>query len=89
MSPPEAGGDDGVVVQYRVVVGKKDERVAGPDDAAVVVTVPLDVVIAPGFDATFEYMRGRLKSTGSTGALLALLKSGRAQAELVALASGG
>ena len=29
-------------IQYRVVVGKKDERVDGPDDADVVVTVPLD-----------------------------------------------
>ena len=78
-----------VVVQYRIVVGKKDERVEGPDDATVVVTVPMDVVRADGFDATFEYMRGRLKSTGSTGALLALLKSGRAQAELAAIAARG
>ena len=87
MSAAADAGD--VVVQYRVVVGKKDERVEGPDDAAVVVTVPMDVVAADGFDATFEYMRGRLKSTGSTGALLALLKSGRAQAELAAIATRG
>ena len=30
-----------VSVQYRIVVGKKDERVEGPDDADVVITVPL------------------------------------------------
>ena len=38
-------------VQYRVVVGKKDERVDGPDDAELVVTAPLDVVTAADFDA--------------------------------------
>jgi hypothetical protein len=78
-----------VTVQYRVVVGKKDERVEGPDDADVVVTVPMDVAAAADFDATFEFMRGRLKSTGSTGALFVLLKSGRAQAELQAIAARG
>jgi hypothetical protein len=78
-----------VTVQYRVVVAKKDERVEGPDDADVVVTVPMDVAAADDFDATFEFMRGRLKSTGSTGALFDLLKSGRAQAELQAIAARG
>ena len=74
-------------VQYRVVVGKKDERVDGPDDADVVVTVPLDVVNAPGFDATVEYMRGKLKAAGHTGLLLDLLKSGDATTALAALAA--
>ena len=38
-------------VQYRVIVGKKDELVDGPDDADLVVTAPLDEVRADGFDA--------------------------------------
>ena len=45
-------------VQYRVVLGKKDERVEGPDDADVVVTAPFDVVSSDGFDATIEFIRG-------------------------------
>jgi hypothetical protein len=69
-----AAGD--VTAQYRVATSSKDERVDGPDDAAVVVTVPLEDITAPDFDPTVAYMRGRLKSTGSTGALFTLLKSG-------------
>ena len=74
-------------VQYRVVVGKKDERIEGPDDADVVVTAPLDVVTAEGFDATVEFMRGRVKAAGHTGRLLELLKSGDATSRLSQLAS--
>lgn len=74
-------------VQYRVVVGKKDEIVDGPDDAEVVVTVPLTDVVADGFDPTVAYMQGKLKSSGSTGALLELLRSGEAAAALSRLAS--
>jgi hypothetical protein len=76
-----------MTVQYRVVVGKKDERVAGPDDADIVVTVPIDVVTEPGFDPTIEFMRGRLKAAGHTGKLLELLKSGDATRALTTLAS--
>jgi hypothetical protein len=76
-----------VTVQYRVVVGKKDERVEGPDDADVVVTVPLDVVTADGFDATVEFMRGRLKTNGPSGALLDALKRGEVQLAVSRLAS--
>ena len=43
-------------VQYRVVVGKKDERVDGPDDADIVFTSPVEIARAPGFDATVEFM---------------------------------
>ena len=75
-----------MTVQYRVVVGKKDERVEGPDDAEIVITVPLDVARSAGFDATVEYMRGKLKAAGHTGQLLDLLKSGEATAALVRLA---
>jgi putative sterol carrier protein len=74
-------------VQYRVVVGKKDEIVEGPDDAEVVVTVPLTDVVADGFDPTVAYMQGKLKSSGSTGALLELLRSGEAGTALSRLAS--
>lgn len=74
-------------VQYRVVVAKRDERVDGPDEASVVVTAPLAVASAEGFDATVEFMRGRVKATGHTGELLDVLKSGAATAALSALAS--
>jgi hypothetical protein len=76
-----------VTVQYRVVIGKKDERVEGPDDADVVMSVPLDVARASDFDATVEYMRGKLKASGHTGRLLQLLKSGDATAALSRLAN--
>jgi hypothetical protein len=66
-------------VQYRVVVAKKDERVDGPDDADVVVTVPLVDAAADGFDPTVAFMRGVLKAAGDTGVVLEVLKSGAAQ----------
>lgn len=75
-------------VQYRVVVGKKDELVDGPDDADAIVTVALADVIAAGFDPTIAFMQGRLKSTGSTGVLLDVLRSGEAAAELGRIAAG-
>ncbi len=65
-------------VQYRVVVAKKDERVDGPDDADVVVTVPLVDAAADGFDPTVAYMRGVLKASGHTGVVLDALRSGAA-----------
>lgn len=63
-------------VQYRVVAAKKDERIEGPDDADIVFTVPVAVAADPEFDATVEFMRGRLKAAGHTGRILELLKSG-------------
>jgi hypothetical protein len=75
-----------VSVQYRVVIGKKDERVAGPDDAQVVITAPLEIVRAPGFDATVEFMRGKVKAAGHSGHVLALLKSGAVTQSLAELA---
>jgi putative sterol carrier protein len=79
---------DARTVQYRVIVGKKDELVDGPDDADVVITVPLTDVLAGGFDPAVAYMQGRLKSTGSTGALFDLLRSGEAAGALTRLANG-
>lgn len=73
-------------VQFRVEVTKKDVRTSGADDAAIVLTVPLAVAADPGFDATVEFMRGRLKATGHTGDVLAVLKSGEATQALGALA---
>ena len=74
-------------IQYRVVVAKRDERVEGPDDASVVITVPVAVAASDDFDATVEFMRGRLKASGHTGELLDLLRSGGATSDLHRLAS--
>ena len=68
-------------VQYRVVLGKKDEIVIGPDDADVVITVPQadcrsDLVVA--------YMQGRLKAAGHTGVLFEVFRSGAAKKVLKA-----
>ncbi len=63
-------------VQYRVGFGKKDEVVEGPDDATVVVSVAAADAAGAALDPAVAFMRGKLKSTGSTGALLELLKSG-------------
>lgn len=74
-------------VQYRVVVAKKDERVGGPDDADIVITVPVVDAAAEDFDPTIAYMRGKLKAAGHTGHILDVLESGEAKtaiAELVA-----
>jgi hypothetical protein len=74
-------------IQYRVIVGKKDEIVDGPDDADVVITVPLADVLTDDFDPAVAYMQGKLKSTGSTGALFDLIRSGAAATALTQLAS--
>jgi hypothetical protein len=76
-----------VSVQYRVVVGKKDERVDGPDDADAVFTVPLVDAAAEDFDPTVAYMRGKLKAAGHTGVVLDALKSGDAAAAIAGLVS--
>ena len=74
-------------VQYRVVVAKKDERVEGPDDADVVVSVPLVDAAADDFDPTVAYMRGALKASGHTGVILDALKSGAAADAISRLAA--
>ncbi|MFT5025822.1 MAG: hypothetical protein ACI9CV_000574, partial [Ilumatobacter sp.] len=65
-------------VQYRVVVAKKDERIDGPDDADIVITVAVVDAAADDFDPTVAFMRGKLKAAGHTGQILDLLKSGDA-----------
>ncbi len=72
-------------VQYKVVVAKKDERVDGPDDAEIVITVPLVDAAADDFDPTVAFMRGKLKAAGHTGQILDLLKSGDATRAIAAL----
>jgi hypothetical protein len=70
-------------IQYRVVRGKRDELVDGPDDATVVITIGLADV---GLDPTVAYMQGRLKAAGHTGVLLDALRSGQVATALAALA---
>jgi hypothetical protein len=72
-------------VRYVVVVAKKDERVEGPDDAEIVITVPLVDAAADDFDPTVAFMRGKLKAVGHAGQILDLLKSGEAATALAAL----
>ena len=72
-------------VQYRVVVAKKDERTDGPDDADIVVTVPVVDAAADDFDPTVAFMRGKLKASGHSGEILDLLKSGAAATAIAAL----
>lgn len=71
-------------IQYRVVFGKNDEAVEGPDDADV-------VVVVPSSDATAKpeiaFMQGKLKSTGPTGPLFDAFADGSAAAALSRLAS--
>ena len=60
-------------VQYRIVLGKKDEIVVGEADADLVVTIAkADCALDP----TVAYMQGKLKTVGSTGLLFELLESG-------------
>ena len=68
-------------LQVRVVLGKKDERVHGPDGADVVITVG---VADLALDPTVAFMQGRLKATGDTGPLFELLRSGQVAAALAA-----
>ena len=71
-------------VQYRVVFGKGDECIDGPDDAGVVV---ICAAADAGIDPTVAYMQGKLKATGNTGVILAQLWSGDAQRVISRLAS--
>lgn len=73
-----------MTIQYRVVFGKNDEAVEGPDDASVVVTIGVaDAALAP----TTAFMQGKLKNTGSTGELFTALRDGSAAAAITRLAS--
>ncbi len=71
-------------IQYRVAHGKNDEESDGPDDAEVVVTI---AAADAALDPTVAYMQGKLKSTGSTAALLEVLRNGDAGTVISRLAS--
>jgi hypothetical protein len=73
-----------MAAQYRVAFGKNDEAVDGPDDASVVITI---AAADASLDPTVAFMQGKLKSTGSTGELLAELRSGQAAETISRLAS--
>jgi putative sterol carrier protein len=63
-------------IQFRLVVAKKDERVEGPDSAMTVATINL---ADANLDPSEAFMRGKLKITGPTGPLFAVLSSGEAK----------
>lgn len=71
-------------MQLRLTAGRGEVRVEGPDDADVVITLS-------GADAELDpavaFMIGKLKTSGSTGALLDALADGRVAAALSRLAS--
>ena len=69
-------------VQYRVVLGKRNEIVTGPEDADVVISVG---AADRGLDPTVAYMQGKLKATGDTGLLFERLKSGEIAGALARL----
>ena len=72
-----------MTVQYRVVFGKKDEAVSGPDDAAVVMSIG---VADAALDPAVAFMQGRLKATGPSAVIFDAFRSGAAAAEIARLA---
>ena len=58
-------------------------NVAGDDGAELVITMPL---ADAALDPTVAFMQGKLKSTGSTGRLFEVLKSGEAAKAIADLA---
>ncbi|MEP6658782.1 MAG: hypothetical protein ABJD24_02560 [Acidimicrobiales bacterium] len=69
-------------VQVRLALSKREERVDGPDDADVIVTIGVaDAAVEP----TVAYMQGKLKATGHTGRLIEALQSGEIAAAVARL----
>ena len=69
-------------VQVRLALSKREERVDGPDDADVVVTIGVaDAAVEPAV----AYMQGKLKATGHTGRLIEALQSGEIAAAVARL----
>jgi hypothetical protein len=73
-----------MTLQYRVVFGKNDEAVDGPDDASVIITIP---AADAGLDPSVAFMQGKLKAAGHTGELFDVLRGGDAAAAISRLAS--
>jgi hypothetical protein len=69
-------------VEYHVVLGKRNEVVTGAADPDLVITVGVDDRL---LDPTVAYMQGKLKATGDTGQLFAVLRSGEVAAALAAV----
>jgi hypothetical protein len=62
-------------IQFRLMMGKGDERVSGPDDADTVATIAkADATM----DLSVAFMKSKLKITGATGPLFDALSSGQA-----------
>ena len=76
-------GEPSGTIQYRVILGKKDQVVIGPDDADVVITIPKEDC---GLDPAVAFMQGRLKAAGHTGVLFEALRSGAVEKVLKAQA---
>ncbi len=62
-------------IQFRLVMGKGDERVFGPDDADTVATI---AKAEATMDLLVAFMKSKLKITGATGPLFDALSSGQA-----------
>jgi hypothetical protein len=83
-APVEAHDRANATVQYRVIFGKKDEAVEGPDDADVVISIPVaDAALEP----SVAFMQGKLKAAGHTGVLFEVLRNGEAASAISRLAS--
>jgi len=76
---------DSRTIQFRVVWGKGDERVHGPDGADTVATI---AKADTALDPSVAFMRGKLKITGPTGPLFDSLSSGEAARILAELSAG-
>lgn len=74
-------------VRYKIATGKAVHVDEGAPDAELEVLADLADVTSDDFDAARSFMRGKLKSTGSTGAFFELLKAGEIDAALKRLAS--
>lgn len=70
-----------MTMQYRIILGKKQEHVVGPDDADAVVSIE---AADCHLDPTEAYMRGKLKVTGHTGRFFDALQSGEVAGALQA-----
>jgi hypothetical protein len=71
-----------MTVQVRLALSKREERVDGPDDADVVVTIGVaDAAVEPAV----AYMQGKLKATGHTGQFIEALQSGEIAAAVARL----
>jgi hypothetical protein len=66
---------DARTIQFRLVMGKGDERISGPDNADTVATIAkADATM----DLSVAFMKSKLKITGATGPLFDALSSGQA-----------